>query len=186
MSAQNKVASVIGATHGFDDVGIAQPSGTISAVADGGAYSSRYAGKLMLTVNDTAALKKGQPIRIAALDSGHNGLTRILAIAVAGAPGKIIVDTDYNDSLVDGTGTWDCTGGESAWTAMMPLGANILGSNITFTFHFPERQSGSPSAAGIEYQQDQIYVFPGIIKSIVIATAGNVRLSRDRSPNPKM
>lgn len=176
MGSKEKYFSIQSASHGFDDVGLAAPSGTISAIGPGG---GQYAGKLKLTIASTTLLRKGMPINIVALDAGHSGATRILHIY---GPTSIVVDIDYDNTLVDGTGTWNCLGGAGAWDAFMPIGADVPGANLTFTFWRPEDQGSDENA--IAYTKDQLYVFPAVIKEIQIATAGNVRLFRAATDRP--
>ena len=181
MGSRDKFYSMISADKGTDDIGIAQATGTISAVESASTVAGRtdWNTKLLLTVNSTAAMKKGMPIRIAALDAGHSGLTRILKVV---SSTKIIVNIKYNASLVDGTGTWALDGGAGAWDAMMPLSADLTGANLALTFWDTGKQGGNESLP--TYTKDQIYVFPGVIKSIQITTAGNVRLVRSASLRP--
>lgn len=177
MGSKEKFLSMTSADHGFDDVGLAQPSGTVSGVAQ--VIAGRWAGRIVLTVNSTALMKRGQPINIGALDSVYSGATRVLRVI---SSTKVIVNIAYSTTPVDVTGTWDTLGGASAWDAFMPIGANLTGANITFTFWYPDRQGGDENA--VDYLNGNLYAFPGIIKTIQIATAGNVRLIRSASLRP--
>lgn len=184
MGSKDKYFASRSATHGFDDVGIAQPAGTITAIGNSNLAHGHWVGKLMLTVGDNTLLRVGQAIRTIGLDSGHTGLTRILAIPKKAndGTGKIIVNITYNPLLVDGTGTWAVDGGASAWDTLTPIGADLTGANLAITFWFPDRQ-GSVEAA-VNYKQDILYQFPGIIKTIQISTGGNVRLTRSSTVRP--
>lgn len=184
MGSKDKYFGVESASHGFDDVGIAQPTGTISAIGDAKVAHGRWSGKLMLTVNDNTLLRVGQPIRVAGLDSGHSGLTRILAIpkSASDGSGKIVVNITYNDALVDATGTWAIDGGSSAWDAFMPIGADLTAANLSLTLWDANKQGSDENA--VNYTKDKIYYFPGVIKTIQISTAGNIRLFRAATNRP--
>ncbi len=179
MGSKDKYYASRAASHGFDDVGLAQPTGTISAIANSTTVSVVYKEKLLLTVNSTTGLKKGQAIRISALDSGHNGLTRILSIV---SSTKMIVNIPYNNTLSDGTGVWSVDGGAGAWDSFMPIGADLTAANIAMTFWKPSEQGSNEVA--VNYTKDQLYMFPAGIKTIQISTAGNVRLFRSASLRP--
>lgn len=179
MGSQDKFFSITAAPHGIDDIGLAQPSGTISARADAKVASAIYGGKLLLTVDSTAALKKGMPVRIAGLDSGHNGLTRILAIVSATA---MIVNITFNSGLADGTGTWQVDGGAGAWDAFVPIGDDIAAGNLALTMWDTNKVGADLDA--VAYTKDVIYAVPGIIKTAQVSTAGNVRLIRAASLRP--
>jgi hypothetical protein len=183
MGSKNKYYGVQSAEHGFDDVGLAQPTGTISAIADS-KTASRWRGKLMITVNDNTLLRVGQPIRIAGLDADHNGLTRILAIpkSASDGTGTIIVNVTFNALDADVTGTWAIDGGAGAWDAFMPIGADLTAANLAITFWDPKRQGSDENA--VNYTKDQKYFFPAGIKTIQISTAGNVRLFRSATLRP--
>lgn len=181
MGSKDKFFSITTATHGFDDVGLTQPSGTITGVADAGTVKPRWAGKLVLTIGAITAgtLRKGQAIRTAALDAAYNQLTRILEVV---STTKIIVNINLGAAPSDVTGTWAVDGGASAWDAMMPIGNDVTAANLTITF-WDANQQGSKENA-VNYTKDKIYVFPGIIKTIQIATAGDVRLYRSGTLRP--
>jgi hypothetical protein len=177
MSSRSEFYSIQSADKGTDLVGLAQLTGTISAIAPG--ISPRLNTKLMLTVNSTVGLKSGMPIRIAALDAGHNGLTRILRVV---STTKVIVNILYNAALVDGVGTWSLDGGASAWDAMIPTTADLVGTNLALTFWRNDNQGGNETLP--TYTKDQLYIFPGVIKTIQISTAGNVKLIRSSTLRP--
>jgi len=184
MGSKDKFFGITSADKGVDDVGIAQASGTISAIGSSKTAHGRWVDRLMLTVNDNTALLKGQPIRITNLDSGHNGLTRILAIpkSASDGTGTVIVNILYNPALVDATGNWDVTGGAGAWDAIMADGADVTIANLALTYWDPAKQGGNELTENL--LSGKIYVFPGIIKTIQITTAGNVRLTRSATLRP--
>lgn len=184
MGSKDKYYGIQAASHGFDDIGLAQPTGTISAIGDSKVAHGRWKGKLLLTVNDNTLLRVGQAIRISALDTAHNGLTRILAIpkSASDGSGTIIVNIAYDVLLVDATGVWTVDGGAGAWDAFMPIGADLTAANLTITFWDPKRQGSDENA--VNYTKDQKYPFPAIIKTVQIATAGNIRLFRSADLRP--
>lgn len=175
--SRDKFNSIVVSDKGFDDIGIGQATGTVTAIEDA-KTASRFSGKCLLTIGSTTALKKGMPIRLAGLDSGFNGLTRILRVI---SSTQIVVNVDY-DTPVDETGTWALDGGAGAWDAFMPVGADLTAANLTITYWDDARQGGSQIINN--YQQGRVYPFPGVIKTIQIATAGNVRLIRSSSLRP--
>lgn len=179
MGSKDKFYSITSADKGVDDVGLAQASGTISAIGDAKTASGRWAGKLLLTINSSTALLKGQPINITNLDSGHNGLTRVLAVV---SSTKIIVNITYDNTLVDATGNWDVLGGAGAWDAIMADGTDITIANLALTYWDPEKQGGNELTENL--LSGKVYVYPGIIKTILITTAGNVRLFRSATLRP--
>lgn len=186
MGSKDKFYGIQTADHGFDEIGTSAPAGTISAIADGGTASSRWSGKILLTVDTTANLKVGMAINITNLDAAHNGLTRILAVISAT---KIIVNITYDNTKVDGTGNWDCKGGASAWDAFIPRGADLNAANLTMTF-WDSNQQGGFGATGVAYTKDVIYPVPGRIKTVLLGTAGstatnNVELRRAATLRPK-
>lgn len=177
-SPESALLGVAAASHGFDDIGFDQISGSFTVIdeADGHA-GGRYDGKAIVT--DAAhGLKKGQPINITGT-TDYNGLTRVLHVI---SVDQFIIDKDFVDAG-DESGNWDVKGGSSAWVAFMPIGADLPAANIaTLTFWDSTQQSGDENA--VPYTKDQIYFFPGIIKTILLATAGNVRLFRHSTLNP--
>lgn len=180
MGSKDKFYSIQSADKGTDDIGFSQASGAISAIADAKTAHGRWAGKLMLTTTSTAALQKGQPINITNLDAGHNGLTRVLAIVSAT---RFIVNIPFNVSLVDGTGNWDVRGGAGAWDAFMPM-VDIPPANLpTITFWDQQKQGGEENKT--TYKAGVLYPFPGVIKTILLATAGDIRLVRSATLRPQ-
>lgn len=185
MGSKDKFYSMIGSDKGFDDVGIGQASGAISGYAAGSSKTGRsdWAGKLVVNIGTTAAaalLKPGQPIRLSNANSdAHTGLTRVLRVVGTHA----IINLDFSTGPTGTTGKWYLDGGQSAWDTLQPLGAALTAANVTITFWDQNKQSGNPLVT--DYEQGRIYVFPGRIKTIQIATAGNVRLGRAATLRPE-
>ncbi len=159
-----------GAAHGFDDIGALQASGTITAAAAAG---GRWTGKTIVTIT-AHGLKKGAPIIVAGTTS-YNGPTRVLRVIDAN---RVVINKTF---VANESGTFSRMGGESAWSAFMPIGADLLAANITTLTFFDSVQGGSQTVQA--YSQDRIYYFPGIIKQIQLS-AGNVRLFRHANLNP--
>lgn len=178
MGSRDVHYSVSSADKGTDDIGIAQLTGTVTGAW--AAAAGRWAGKAVMT--DTAhGLRKGSPILIAGT-TNYNGLTRVLYVIDAN---KVVVNKPF---VAEGiAGTWSQTGGEGAWDAFMPIGADLTAANVTITFWDPNLQSGGFSATNVSltnFTKDVLYKFPGVIKTIVIATAGNAKLFRAATLRP--
>lgn len=177
-SPDSAILGAMSASHGFDDIGFDQISGSFTAVDEAAGHAGgRYDGKAI--INDTAhGLKKGQPINITGTVD-YNGLTRVLHVINANA---FIIDKDFVEGG-DESGSWDVKGGKSAWVAFMPIGADLPAVNLSsITFWDENAQSGDINA--VAYTKDQMYFFPGIIKEILLATSGNIRLFRHSDLNP--
>lgn len=176
-SSEATVLGVFSAAHGFDDVGIDQPSGAITGAADATGYAGRrFPSKVMFTVSGATAPEKGQPFNITG--NSYAGLTRVLHKVSAT---RVIVDKAFGATGV--TGSWDMKGGQSAWVGMMPIGADLATSSInTLTFWDEGVQTGTEKA--VPYTKDKVYMFPGVIKTILLATSGNVRLFRHGTLKP--
>jgi hypothetical protein len=179
MGSKDKFFSVTSADKGTDDVGIAQSSGTVSAVSDAKTISGIWAGKTAITVDSVAALVKGMPIHLLLLDSWLNGNHHIKDIVVATK--QVILEIAYQ-APTDVTGTWDLAGGSGAWDAMMPIGGDLTAANVAMTFWDPNREGGNELTQN--FLSGKIYMFPGVIKTILITTAGNVRLFRAATRRP--
>ena len=170
-SAEANLISTESAAHGFDDIGALQSSGVVSAAAAAG---GRWAGKAMLTMA-AHGRKKGAGIVIAGTTS-YNGPTRVLRVVDAN---RVIINKAF---VATESGTWNALGGESAWSAFMPIGGDLPAINITtLTFYKNDLQGHAQNVQA--YTKDQIYYFPGIIKQIQLS-AGNVRLFRHANLNP--
>lgn len=160
------------AAHGFDDIGDLQGSGVVSTAAQAG---GRWSGKTILTMSAAHNLKHGAAIVIAGTTS-YNGPTRVLRVIDATS---VVVNKAY---VASEAGTWNALGGESAWSAFMPVGGDLLASYITtLTFYDDAAQGGQQNEQA--YTMDRVYYFPGIIKQIQLS-AGNVRLIRHSNLNP--
>jgi len=178
MSSIDKVYGIGAAAHGFDDVGFAQPSGAISGATSATPYGPRFAGKTKLTIASTTLLRNRMPVRISSTDDGISGKTSILKVI---GPTQIIINKTYQTPTT-GTGTYLIDGGEGSWDAMMPMGAGVSGANLTLTFWETNKQGSDENA--VDYDQGKIYVFPAGVKTILITTAGNVRLFRSATLRP--
>ena len=179
MGSKDKFFSITSADKGTDDVGIAQASGAVSAVSDAKTISGRWSGKTAITVDSVTALVKGMPIHILLLDSWLNGNHHIIDVVVASK--QVILETAYQVPT-DVIGTWDLTGGLSAWDAMMPIGGDLTAANVALTYWDANREGGNELLSN--FLSGKVYVFPGVIKSILITTAGNVRLFRAATLRP--
>lgn len=179
MGSRDKFYSVTTADKGTDDAGLAAPSGTVSAVADAKTVSGRWAGKTVITVDSVALLTKGMPINLTNLDAWLNYKTTILDIIVVSK--QVIVAVPFQ-AATDVTGNWDISAGAGAWDAFMPMGADLTAANIALTYWDPNREGGNELAAN--FLQGKMYMFPGIIKTFAITTAGNIRLFRYPTRRP--
>lgn len=173
MGSQDKFYSVSASDKGTDDIGIAGLTGTVTGAWS--AASGRWAGKAVMT--DTAhGLRKGSPINIAGT-TNYNGTTRVLYVIDAN---RVVINKPF---VAEGVaGTWTQAGGEGAWDAFIPMGADLAAANLTITFWDNDRQGGGQAL--VNYTKDVVYRFPGVIKTILIATAGNVKLIRAASLRP--
>jgi hypothetical protein len=160
-----------GAAHGFDDIGALQTGGTINSAAAAG---GRWSGKTILTMAAAHSLERGAPIVIAGTTS-YNGPTRVLRVIDST---RVVVNKAF---VATEAGTFTRMGGESAWAAFMPMGADLLAADITILTFFDDTHGNSQKVQ--TYAQDRVYYFPGIIKQIHLA-AGNVRLFRHANLNP--
>lgn len=178
MGSKDKYFSQLAADKGTDDIGIAGITGTVT-----GAWSAaggRWAGKAVMT--DTAhGLRKGSPIFISGT-TNYNGVSRVLYVIDAN---RVVINKPF---VAEGiAGTWTQAGGEGAWDAFIPLGADLTAANVAMTFWDQNLQGGGSGSGGValtNYTKDVIYKFPGIIKTIVISTAGNVKLIRSATLRP--
>jgi len=185
MSSKDKYFNINTAEHGFDDIGSAQPSGSIEGATLATKWGPRFAGKTQLVISATGGTFKStrnsrSPINIISNDTWLTGLSSILK--VIGAT-QIIVNKSFQTGS-GGTGTYNLMGGEGAWDAFMPIGGTVSGSNLpTLTFWDSSRQSMDEN--NVDYQQGVIYPFPAGIKTILISSTGNVRLIRSATLRPK-
>lgn len=174
MGSKEKLASIISAAHGIDDVGFAQPTGTINSVAALGGQT-QYRKYAVVTTNAAHNLMKGQPINISG-STDYDGPTRILRVL---SPTAVMIKRGFT---ITKTGNWDVRTVEGNWEALMPMGADITAANLTITSWRQNEQGGNEVA--VDYTRDHMYVIPGGIKRIGIATAGNMRLFRGASVKP--
>jgi hypothetical protein len=176
MGSRDKFYGIQSADHGFDDIGSAQPSGSISGATLATKWGPRFAGKTELIISATggtfsSARTSRSPINIISNDVWLNGQSSILK--VLGAT-HIIVNKAFQTGS-GGTGTYNLMGGE---------GAPVSGSNLpTFTFWDPSEQAMEEN--NVDYEQGKIYPFPAGIKTILISTTGNIRLIRSSTLRPK-
>lgn len=184
MSSIDKVYRIGGAAGGFDDIGSAQPSGSISGATLATKWGPRFAGKTQLVISATGgtfsvARTSRMPINIISNDSWLTGLSSILK--VIGAT-QVIVNKAFQTGS-GGTGTYNLMGGEGAWDAFMPMSGGMSGSNMpTFTFWDPSKQAMDEN--NVDYEQGKIYPFPAGIKTILISSTGNIRLFRSSTLRP--
>ena len=178
MSSKDKYYGIQAAAHGFDDVGISQPSGSISGATLATKWGPRFAGKTQLVITATGSLKPRMPISITSTDAWLDGETSILK--VIGAT-QVIINKAYQTPTT-GTGTWNIQGGEGSWDAFQPIGGNVTGANLTMTFWDTNKQGSDENA--VDYEQGRIYPFPAGIKTILISSTGNIRLFRSSTLRP--
>jgi hypothetical protein len=176
-SPEAALLSAAAGSHGFDDIGFAQPSGVISSVAiSAGHAGGRYEGKAIVTTSAPHGLSKGQAINITGT-TDYDGVNRVLHVV---STTRFILNKTFT---ITKAGAWDSKGGDSAWVAFMPIGADVPAASFSaLTFHYPNEQSGDEKA--VPYTKDKMYFFPGIIKTILLITAGNIRLYRHSDLNP--
>lgn len=179
MNSKSAYFSSRTASHGFDDIGFEQASGSFTSVTEAGGHAGgRYSGKAIIE-SEAHGLKAGQPINITNT-TDYNGLTRVLHVIDVD---NFIIDKDYVESG-DEEGDWDITGGQSAWDSFMPLDDLPIGAITTLTFWKTKEQTGDEKLSG--YEKGKLYHFPGIIKTILLAQEGvTVRLFRHATNNPQ-
>lgn len=170
MGARDKFYSLLTAAHGVDTLGINQATGTISSVAKYGA--GKWAKYALVTEGAAHNLTKGQQVNIGGT-TDYDGPS--IVIATVGTT-KYVIKKAFT---VTKTGTRDGLAGEGNWDAMMPVGGDLAAANVSLQFWQPEMEGGDDTDP--VFSQDKVYVFPGGIKNITIATAGNVKLYRAAS-----
>lgn len=169
MGAIQDFFAVESASRGFDDIGFAENSGTISSVAAYGG-SGRFAKNAVVTESAPHNLVRGQQVNITGT-TDYDGPTMVMQIV---SPTKYIIRKGFT---VTKAGSRDGKAGDGNWCALMALGGDLLKANTTITYWNPNKQGGI--AVPVDFTKDKLYKIPGGIKKIVIATAGNVRLFRD-------
>ncbi len=173
MGSKDKFFGIISATHGFDDVGFAQGTGTISSVAKYGA--GKWAKYALVTESVAHGLTKGMSVNIAGT-TDYDGPTQVIAIV---GTTKYVIKRPFT---VTKTGTRDGKQAEGNWDAFMPIGANMTAANIALTYWDPNQEGGLDTST--DFTADKVYVIPGGIKKVVISTDGNVRLFRAATRRP--
>ena len=184
MGSKNKYFGVESADHGFDDIGVAQPSGSFSGATLATKWGPRFAGKTQIVLGTTAGLlRTGQSLNLTSTDGYLTAQTRILKV-LPGAT-QVIVNRTWQTPTAgtSGTGTYNVLGGEGAWDGFMPIGGNVTGANLTLTFWEPNQQGSDENA--VDYFEGKKYYFPGTIKTALIASSGNIRLFRSASLRPR-
>ncbi len=174
MGSIEKSMSIIAAGHGIDDVGFAQPTGTINSVAALGGQT-QYRKYAVATTNAAHNLTKGQPINIIN-STDYDGPTRVLRVL---SPTAVLIKRGFT---VTKTGEWNVRTVEGNWDAIMAMGADLTAANISIVSWKPDQQGGNEVAT--DYTRDKMYVIPGGIKRLGIGTAGNARLFRAASVKP--
>jgi len=184
MGSRDKFYGIQSAEHGFDDIGSAQPSGSISGATLATKWGPRFAGKTQLVISATGGTFSSirtsrSPINIISNDVWLNGQSSILKILGAT---QVIVNKAFQTGS-GGTGTYNLMGGEGSWDAFMPIGATVSGSNLpTLAFWNPNKQTFDEN--NTDYEQGKIYPFPAGIKTILISSTGNIRLFRSSTLRP--
>ena len=179
MGSKDKYFGVRSASHGFDDIGYAQPSGSISSVARYGG-AGKWRKMAVVTASAPHNLTNGQAVNIAGT-TDYDGPTIVLDVV---SSTQFLIKRPFT---VTKTGTFDCKAGEGNWDAMIPLGADIPAGNLAFSFWKPEMNAGNET--GVVYTKDELYTFPGGIRRAIMSTAGttaacNARLIRASSLRP--
>ncbi len=174
MGSKDKYFGINTLSHGFDDVGLAQPSGGITSFGMFGG-NGKWAKYAMVTASAAHNLVKGQAINITG-STDYDGPTRVIHIV-----SSTIFVIKRGFTKVGPTGSWDVKGGDSNWDAFMPIGANVSGAALSMTYWRPDMQGGTET--GVDFTQDKVYVFPGGIKRVAVPT-GNIRLFRAASVRP--
>lgn len=173
MGSKDKFYGIVSAAHGVDTIGTDQATGTISAVAKYGA--GKWAKYAMVTEASAHNLTKGQQVNIGGT-TDYDGPT--IVIAIVGTT-KYVIKKAFT---ITKTGTRDGLVGDGNWDAMMPIGGDLAAANVSIDFWQPNLEGGDD--VDEVFTQDKIYVFPGGIKKITIATSGNVKLYRAASIRP--
>lgn len=173
MGSKNRFYSVESQDKGFDDIGFAQPTGTINSVAK--YKTGKWTKYAVITSNAAHNVTKGQAINITGT-TDYDGPTRVLEVL---STTTFVIKRAFT---ITKTGGWDVKGGAGSWDAFIPLDSAVDGSDITFESFDPNQQGGT-EFLGI-LQQGVIYPVPGGIKKVLMATAGNIRLIRSATTRP--
>lgn len=181
MGSKDKYFGVNSADHGFDDIGAAQPTGSFSGATSATPWGPRFAGKTKIALGSTAyTLRARQPIRIVSTDSYLTGLSSVLK--VIGAT-QVIINKTYATGATSGTGTFDTLGGEGAWDAFMPIGADLNATGASAITFWGSSDQGANEKA-VSYTKDKVYFFPSVIKTVEIIST-NIRLFRSATLRPR-
>lgn len=173
MGSIDKAINLNSLSHGFDDIGFAQPTGAIVEVSK---YNTgKWAKYAKVGSNAAHNLTKGQPVNISGT-TDYDGPTRVLEVV---GPTAYVIKKGFT---VTRTGSWDVKQAKGNWDGLMAIGGGASGANMTLEFHDPDQQGGNELST--DFQQDVLHVFPGGIKKISLATAGNIRLIRGASDKP--
>lgn len=174
MGSKNRFYSVESQDKGFDDIGSAQPTGSISSVA---MYKTgQYAKYALVTTGSAHNLTKGQPINITGT-TDYDGPTRVLAVL---STTTFVIKRAFT---VTKTGNFDVTAAVGNWDAIIPLDASVDGATNVAIEYWDKNQQGGNELVG-QFLRGTTYKFPGGIKKITINTSGNLRLIRGASLKP--
>lgn len=183
MGSRDKFYSIVSAEHGIDDVGLAQPTGTVNSAENAANAYPRYSGKLMLNIATAPTpLRAGMAIRTVNLVAAHTALSKILKVI----PGnKLILNIPFATGSTAGvTGSWAMDGGANNWDAFQAMGSDIPAGNVAMTY-FEGNAVGAFGGTGGTYTAGKIYPIPGGIKTVQISNAGNIRLYRGATDHRK-
>ncbi len=173
MGSIDKAFAITSFPHGFDDIGFAQPTGAISEVSK---YKTGKWAKYAVVASSAAHnLTKGQPINITGT-TDYDGPTRVIEVL---GPTAFVIKRGFT---ITRTGSWDVKQAVGNWDGLMAIGGGASGANMTLQFHDPNAQGGKELST--DFNQDVLHIFPGGIKKITLATAGNIRLIRGATDRP--
>jgi len=174
MGSIDKSHNLWAMTHGFDDMGFAQPTGAINSVSRYGA-NGKWTKYALVESAATHGLQKGQPINISGT-TFYDGPTRVVEVK---GPTAFVIKRAF---AVTATGSWDVKSGVGNWDGLMAIGADVTAANIALEYHNTDLQGGEELSTNLS--KDKVYPFPGGIKKCTITTAGNVRLIRAATLQP--
>jgi len=173
MGSIDKTHTLYSFGHGFDDVGFAQPTGTISSVSKYNA--GKWAKYALVESAATHGLAKGQPVNISGT-TDYDGPTRVVEVK---GPTAFVIKRAFS---VTKSGNWDVRSGLGNWDGLMAIGADVTAANIAIELFNPDLQGGNELATNLT--KDKVYPIPGGIKKCTITNAGNIRLIRAASTKP--
>lgn len=173
MSSIDKAINLNSLSHGYDDIGFAQPTGGVSAATQ--YKTGKWAKYAVIEFTANHNLTKGQPINFTGT-TDYDGPTIVLEVL---SSTKVVIKRGYT---ITRTGSWDVKQAKGNWDGLMAIGGGASGANMTLEFHDPNQQGGNELST--DFQQDVIHPFPGGIKKITLATAGNIRLIRAATTKP--